>query len=73
VSIFGEKHPVNATVERIEAFSGHGDYQEMINFLGCQDKEQIRKVFLVHGEYEAQKFYRDKLLQAVSAMSPSRT
>ncbi len=64
VSIFGEKHPVNATVERIEAFSGHGDYQEMINFLGCQDKEQIRKVFLVHGEYEAQKFYRDKLLQA---------
>ncbi|MGZ4882074.1 MAG: MBL fold metallo-hydrolase RNA specificity domain-containing protein [Halobacteriota archaeon] len=61
VSIFGEKHPVRATVERIEAFSGHGDYIEMKDYISCQDKSQLRKVFLVHGEYEAQQFYQSKL------------
>jgi metallo-beta-lactamase family protein len=61
VSIFGEKHPVRAAVERIEAFSGHGDYTEMISYLGCQNKSQVKKVFLVHGEFEAQQFYREQL------------
>ncbi len=50
VSIFGEMHPVNARIEKIEAFSGHGDYQEMIDYLRCQDPSQIKKTFLVHGD-----------------------
>jgi len=57
VSIFGQRHPVRATIEKIEAFSGHGDYQEMADFIGCQDTGQVKKTFLVHGEYEAAKFY----------------
>jgi metallo-beta-lactamase family protein len=61
VSIFGEKHPVRATIERIEAFSGHGDYIEMKDYISCQDKRQLKKIFLVHGEYEAQQFYQGKL------------
>jgi len=64
VSIFGEKHIVKADVERIEAFSGHGDYNEMIGFISCQDKSQIRNVFLVHGEYEAQQYYKKQLENA---------
>jgi metallo-beta-lactamase family protein len=64
VSIFGEKHPVRATVERIEAFSGHGDYNEMKGYISCQDKSQLKKVFLVHGEYDAQQFYLGKLEEA---------
>ncbi|NVO18686.1 MAG: MBL fold metallo-hydrolase [Bacteroidetes bacterium] len=64
VSIFGVKHPVRARVETIEAFSGHGDYQEMIAFLKCQDPNQIKNIFLVHGEYEAQVFYAGKLKEA---------
>lgn len=64
VSIFGVKHQVKADVERIEAFSGHGDYNEMKSFLNCQDKKQIKKVFLVHGEYEPQLFYKDQLEKA---------
>lgn len=61
ISILGDIRPVNAQISRIEAFSGHGDYSEMIDFLNCQDHESLRKVFLVHGEYETQKFYRDQL------------
>ena len=61
ISIFGEIHEVNAHIAKIEAFSGHGDYSEMINFLNCQDKETIRQLFLVHGEYEVQQFYKEQL------------
>jgi metallo-beta-lactamase family protein len=64
VSIFGEKHPVHAQIEKIEAFSGHGDYKEMIDFLSCQDPEKIKKVFLVHGEPEAQEFFRKEMQKA---------
>jgi metallo-beta-lactamase family protein len=61
VSIFGVHHPVKAKVERIEAFSGHGDYSEMADYLSCQDAAQVKKVFLVHGEFEAQSAYKKTL------------
>jgi metallo-beta-lactamase family protein len=57
VSIFGVIHEVKAEVKKIESFSGHGDYKEMISFIGCQDKSALAKTFIVHGEYETQKKY----------------
>jgi metallo-beta-lactamase family protein len=57
VSIHGTVYPVNAEVKKIESFSGHADYREMINFLSCQNKTEISKIFIVHGEYETQKKY----------------
>ena len=64
VSIFGVIHKVRAKVERIEAFSGHGDYKEMISYLGCQSKEKIKKTFLVHGDADATTAYRSHLHDA---------
>lgn len=61
ISIFGEMHPLRAKIERIEAFSGHGDYNEMKDFLLCQDRKQLKKTFLVHGEYKTQQFYKEVL------------
>ncbi len=61
ISIFGEMHEVNASIEKIEAFSGHGDYNEMKTFLSCQDAAQVKKTFLVHGDYDVQQKYRDEL------------
>lgn len=61
ISIFGEIHEVNARIAKIEAFSGHGDYNEMKAFLSCQDTSLIKKTFLVHGEYEVQQFYQKEL------------
>lgn len=61
ISIFGNKYTVNAQIARIEAFSGHGDYNEMLSFLNCQDKSAVRRVFLVHGDYETQRFYKDQM------------
>jgi metallo-beta-lactamase family protein len=64
VSIYGVLHEVRAKIERIEAFSGHADADEMLDYISCQDKAMVRKVFLVHGEIEAQSAYREKLLKA---------
>jgi metallo-beta-lactamase family protein len=57
ISIFGIPHPVKAEVFKLDSFSGHADYNEMTEYLGCQDKEIMKKIFLVHGEYEVQQKY----------------
>ena len=36
----------------------------MIKYYDCQDKKKIKQVFLVHGEYEVQLNYKEKLLDA---------
>lgn len=63
ISIFGEMHAINAKITRIEAFSGHGDYNEMKAFLNCQDKSIVKKTFLVHGEYKVQQYYKNVLTE----------
>lgn len=62
VSIFGNTYEVRADVEVLEAYSAHGDYAEMIVYLSCQDKKQIQKMFLVHGEEEVINDYK-KILE----------
>jgi metallo-beta-lactamase family protein len=62
VSIFGTVYDVEAEVKKIESFSGHGDYKELISFISCQDKSALGEMFIVHGEYETQKKYVSTLL-----------
>jgi metallo-beta-lactamase family protein len=64
VTIFGERYGVRARVEVMDSFSAHGDYQEMLEFLSCQDPARVKSVFLVHGEYDKQLVWREKLLAA---------
>ena len=65
VSIFGYDHRIRAQVTKIEGVSGHGDYQEMIQyFTGCQDVKQVRKVFIVHGDSQSQEAMKDHLYEA---------
>ncbi len=64
VKIFGIEHQVNAEVVIIDSYSAHGDYKEMIGYFECQDKKQVKQVFLVHGEYDVQISYKEKLKEA---------
>jgi metallo-beta-lactamase family protein len=64
VSIHGNVYEVRADIHRIDSYSGHGDYNEMIEFLSCQDASTIERTFLVHGEYETQKNYKEILGKA---------
>ncbi len=63
VTIYGEPHHVAAEVGVIESLSAHGDYQDLIHWLGCQDPKLVKKLFLVHGEYEVQVEFRERLLK----------
>lgn len=64
VSIHGNIYPVHAEVKQLESYSGHGDYREMLHYLECQEKYQLKMMFLVHGEYEAQQKYKAYLESA---------
>jgi metallo-beta-lactamase family protein len=61
VSIFGHRYKVKADIERIESYSGHADYQEMLQFISCQNKTKLKKIFLVHGEFEVQNEFANYL------------
>jgi metallo-beta-lactamase family protein len=63
VGIFGVRHEVHAEIGSIRSMSAHGDYDDLSQFLACQDPALIKKLFLVHGEYEVQERFRERLLK----------
>jgi metallo-beta-lactamase family protein len=63
VTIFGVQYTVKAEVGSIDSLSAHGDYDDMSQWLACQDASQVRKLFLVHGEYEVQVKFRERLIR----------
>ncbi|GAB4143388.1 MAG: MBL fold metallo-hydrolase [Bacteroidia bacterium] len=61
VRIFGEYFSVNMEVQSLQEYSAHADYKEIIHFLSCQDKEKVKRVILVHGEYNVQQKFAETL------------
>lgn len=61
VNIFGEDYEVRAEIRSIRSMSAHGDYEDLLKFVSCQDPAQVKKVFLVHGEYDVQQTFKSKL------------
>lgn len=61
VSIFGQHYDVKAAVESIASMSAHGDYNDMSQWLSGQDPRLVKRLFLVHGEYEVQQVFYEKL------------
>lgn len=62
VHIFGAPHEVNAEIAEIRSMSAHGDYNDLSQWLACQDPKQIKKLFLVHGEYNVQLDFQQRLI-----------
>ncbi len=54
VNILGDSFTVRAEVRRIEAFSGHADRNDLLNWVKPQAKN-LKGVFLVHGELQSAK------------------
>ena len=61
ISIFGRIHQVKAEILQLHSLSAHGDYREMHRYLSCQDKAQVKTLFLVHGEDRSRETYRNYL------------
>ena len=51
VKILGKPYPLKAKVEKMDAFSGHGDKDEIVRFLKTSNLNP-KKIALVHGEEE---------------------
>ena len=63
VGIYGVPHEVHAEIGAIRSMSAHGDYEDLSQFLACQDPALVKKLFLVHGEYEVQLQFKQRLLK----------
>ncbi len=61
VKIMDEYMKVKAAVENINAFSAHADYKETLAWLKKLDTSRLKKIFLVHGEKDAQEFLQNYL------------
>ncbi|MCJ7524869.1 MAG: MBL fold metallo-hydrolase [Candidatus Aminicenantes bacterium] len=63
IRIFGRNYKVKAEIATLNAFSGHADYSETIEWLSRHDWKRLKKIFLVHGEEPALLNLQKELLQ----------
>lgn len=63
VDIYGEDCIVKAEIGKMAGMSAHGDYDDLCKFISNQDKDKVKKLFLVHGEYDVQTTFAEKLRQ----------
>ncbi|PZP50566.1 MAG: MBL fold metallo-hydrolase [Pseudopedobacter saltans] len=63
VRIFNDEMQVKAEVGVMRSMSAHGDYDDLCQFLACQNPDLVHKLFLVHGEYEVQQDFQRSLLK----------
>jgi metallo-beta-lactamase family protein len=63
IGIFGVDHEVHAEIGSIRSMSAHGDYEDLSQWLACQDSRQVKQLFLVHGEYPVQEEFKRRLVK----------
>lgn len=61
VKIFGDIYAVIAEIGQIRSMSAHGDYDDLCHFISGQDMAKIKTMFLVHGDYDVQQEFADRL------------
>jgi metallo-beta-lactamase family protein len=63
VSIFGSPYTVRADIKIIDSMSAHADYNDLSQYLSCQDAAEVKRVFIVHGEPQVQLEFKRRLLK----------
>ena len=61
VKIFGEEYQLKAEVQVFNSLSAHADSNELINYIDQLDKSRLQKIFLVHGDYDQQEIFSNRL------------
>ncbi|MBI2264202.1 MAG: MBL fold metallo-hydrolase [Armatimonadetes bacterium] len=64
IKIHGEEVPVKAQIQKIDSFSAHADYKEILRWVGGFTRPP-KKAFIVHGEPEASQALAEKLRESV--------
>jgi metallo-beta-lactamase family protein len=63
IRLFGVEHEVHAEIGSIRSMSAHGDYEDLSQWLACQDEKQVKKLFLVHGDFDVQQDFQTRLIK----------
>jgi metallo-beta-lactamase family protein len=63
VGIFGNHYQVKADIVALNSMSAHADYNDLCQYLSCQDQNEVRRVFIVHGEPEVQIEFKRRLIK----------
>jgi len=61
VKIFGDEYEVKAEVIVFNSLSAHADSNELIDYVEQLDKNRMQKIFLVHGDYDQQLKFAERL------------
>ena len=54
IKIYGDEKKVRANIEVLSSFSAHADEPELLQFISNQNKDKLKKIFLVHGDPKRQ-------------------
>ena len=63
VKIFSKEFAVKAHVDEIATLSAHGDYEDLCQWLACQNPKDVKTLFLVHGDYDVQVNFKERLIK----------
>jgi metallo-beta-lactamase family protein len=61
IKIFGEQFHLKAEVVTLHSMSAHADSDELTNYSKALNSANLKKTFLVHGEYEQQQLLAERL------------
>ncbi|HEY8401487.1 MAG TPA: MBL fold metallo-hydrolase [Cytophagaceae bacterium] len=59
--IKGRRINVSAQIISTDIFSGHADREDLLEFINQQNKNELKQLFLVHGEYEDMTHFKNRL------------
>jgi len=63
VGIFGSQYNVKADIVTIDSMSAHADYNDLCQYLSCQEVQGVKRVFIVHGEPDVQVEFKRRLMK----------
>ncbi len=63
VGIFGSQFTVKADIRTVDSMSAHADYNDLCQYLSCQNPSEVKQLFVVHGEPEVQDEFKSRLLK----------
>ena len=62
VNILGEAYEIKAEVVVFNSLSAHADSNELVHYCETLNKEKLKKIFLVHGDFDQQEKFKARLV-----------
>jgi metallo-beta-lactamase family protein len=63
VTVDRKKLEVRARIAKTDIFSGHGDQNDLLNWVDNQSTDKLKKLFIVHGEKDSMRTFKEILEQ----------